>query len=141
MPLGLGRSRDREDARVGEEPFVFIKQTLFDGAQLSLASGSHHVRDTNARSLRAVRLAGGGLADSRCQRFAQGQFKPDDGGEGCTNHDDPDSHEVSGRGICFYASNLVLHPLRALIERICLFIDGSDERQRVARYRAAAGRK
>ena len=88
------------------------------GCSAGLPSGSHQVRDADARSGRAVRLAGGGLADSRCQRFAQGQFKPGDGGEGRTNHDDPDSHEVSGRGICFHASNLVLHSLRALIERI-----------------------
>jgi len=87
-------------------------------AQLPLTSGSHQIRNADVRSRRAVRLAGGGLADSRCQRFAEINFKPDDGGQSRPNHDDPDSHEVSSRGICFHASTLVLHRLRALIERI-----------------------
>src|ERR1035441_1203884 len=46
-----------------------------------LASGSHQVRDADARSRRVVRLAGGGLPRSRCQRLTQVQFKPDDGSE------------------------------------------------------------
>jgi hypothetical protein len=98
----------------------------YQRAQLPLTSGSHHVRDTNARGLRAVGLAAGGLADSRRQRLAQGKFKPDDGGESGTNHDDPDSHEVSCRRVCFHGSSVVLHRLKVLIERIYWFIDAND---------------
>jgi len=96
-------------------------------APLPLTSGSHHFRDVNARSLRAVGLRGRGImAHSRCQRFAQIKFKPDDGGQSRPNHDDPDSHEVSSRRACFHGSSVVIHRLKVLIERICWLIDGND---------------
>jgi len=86
-------------------------------AQLPLTSGGHQIRNADARSRRAVRLAGGGLANSRCQRLAQGKFKPDEGGESSTGHDDPNSYEEPCSRICFHGSSVVLHRLKVLIER------------------------
>jgi hypothetical protein len=93
-----------------------------------LTSGRHQFRKVHARSRRAVSLAGGGLVDSRCHGSAHITFKAGDGRQSHTNHDDPDSHEVSRGGVGSHGASVVRHRLGASVERNCRFIDPGDER-------------
>jgi len=89
-------------------------------------SGSHHIRKADARNCRVVGLAGAGIADSRCLRCAQPNFKPEDGGQKHRQHDVSDSYNVPRRSVYFHGSTVVLQRLKALIEKSYLFIDAND---------------
>jgi len=71
-----------------------LSGTTTQGPELASFAGAYRaaaIKSENAdvRSRRAVRLAGGGLADSRCRDSLTEKLKPDDGGESRTNHDCP----------------------------------------------------
>ena len=92
-----------------------------------LTSGSHQIRYADAWGRRAARLAGGGLADSRCQGLSKPDLSYDQPDDGQTQDGGPDSEDAANEGVCFHGPTLAPAAPRVLIERNHSAIDRSDE--------------
>jgi hypothetical protein len=92
--------------------------------------GRHQIAKAQARSLLDLGCGGGVLPESRCQRLPKPDLSYDQPYDGQTEYGNPDSEDAANEGVCFHASTLVLPLPRALIERICWFIDANDGDER-----------
>jgi len=93
---------------------------------------AHHIAKAQPRSLHYLGLSGGVLPKPRGQRLTQFDLNYGQADDGQTEHNGPDSDDVTSNGVCFHGFTLADEAPRVLIDKSRPAIDWSDERQQGA---------